>query len=100
MGKFQYMTELSAPDMSIFLFQDNNLSKSQWIFTKLDMCIYIVEICFWIANTKLSLFFLVICLQHNNSGVLSFHDFIGHEFSLQANYLRTKQNRTKYFHLK
>ena len=35
---------------SVFSFQDNNLSKSQWIFTKLDMCIDIVEIYFGIAN--------------------------------------------------
>ena len=29
----------------IFLFPDNNLSKYQWIFTKLGICIDIVEIC-------------------------------------------------------
>ena len=38
MGKFcELLTELSAHDTSIFSFQDNNLSKSQQIFTKLDM---------------------------------------------------------------
>ena len=48
-GKFrQFLTELSARNTSIFSFQDNNLSKSQWIFTQLDMCID-VEIWFGIA---------------------------------------------------
>ena len=38
MGEFcEFLTELSAHDTSIFSFQDNNLSKSQRIFTKLDM---------------------------------------------------------------
>ena len=33
MGKFlQILTELSARDMSIFSFLDDNLSKRQWIF--------------------------------------------------------------------
>ena len=41
----------------IISFQDNNLSKSQWIFTKLDVCIDIVEIWFWISNGQtLSIF--------------------------------------------
>ena len=35
--------------MSEFSFQDNNLSKSRRIFTKLNMCIDIVEICFGVA---------------------------------------------------
>ena len=35
MGKFcQFLTELSACHMSVFLFPDNYLSKYQWIFTK------------------------------------------------------------------
>ena len=51
MGKFrQFLKELSARDISIFLFQDNNLSKSQWIFTKVDMCIDIGMIWLGIAN--------------------------------------------------
>ena len=41
-----FFSGLSARDTFLFSFQDNNLSKSQWIFTKLDMCIDIVEICF------------------------------------------------------
>ena len=39
--------ELSDRDMPIFSFPDDNLSKRQWIFTKLGMCIDIVEI--WIG---------------------------------------------------
>ena len=45
MGKFcQFLIELSAHHISIFSFLDDNLSNSQWILTKLDMCIDIVEI--------------------------------------------------------
>ena len=40
MGKFrQFLTELSARNISLFSFQDNNLSKPQWILNKLNMCI-------------------------------------------------------------
>ena len=39
----QYLTELSACDISIFSFLDDNFSKYQWIFTKIGMCIDIVE---------------------------------------------------------
>ena len=49
---------------SHILFQDNNLSKSQWIFTKIDtcMCIDIVEISFGIAHCQISsIFDKVIC---------------------------------------
>ena len=35
-------------------FPDDNLSKHQWIFTKLGMCIDIVEILFGIANGQIS----------------------------------------------
>ena len=34
-------------------FPDDNLSKQQWIFTKLGMCIDIVEIWFGIANGQI-----------------------------------------------
>ena len=45
MGKFrQFFTELTDTDISVFSYQDNNLRKSKQIFTKLDMCIDIVEI--------------------------------------------------------
>ena len=51
MDKFhQFLTEISAQDMSAFSFPDDNLSKYQWIFAKLGMCIDIVEIWFGIAN--------------------------------------------------
>ena len=44
MGKFrQILTELSARDTPIFSFPDDNLSKHQWIFTKLGMCIDIMK---------------------------------------------------------
>ena len=36
--------------LSVFLFPDDNLSKCQWFFTKLGMCIDIVEVWFGIAN--------------------------------------------------
>ena len=51
MRKFrQILTELSAQDMPIFSFPDDNLSKRQWIFTKLGMCIDIVDI--WIGSPR------------------------------------------------
>ena len=37
-----------------FSFLDDNLGECQWIFTKLDMCIDIVAIWFWIANRQIS----------------------------------------------
>ena len=56
-GKFRpLLTDLSASSASVFFFQDNNLSKSQWIFTKFYMCIYIVEICFGITHWQISSF--------------------------------------------
>ena len=54
MDKFcQILMELSARDISIFSFPDYNLSKHQWIFTKLVMFIDIVEIWFGIANGQI-----------------------------------------------
>ena len=48
-----------------FSFPDDNLSKHQWIFTKLGMCIDIVEIWFGIANGQISsIFDGVICPRH------------------------------------
>ena len=75
MGKFYlFLTELSASNTSIFYFEDNNLSKSQWIFSKFDMCIYIVEIRFGIAHCQISsIFDRVICPGHDNGRVLLFH---------------------------
>ena len=51
LGEFsQILTELSARDTPIFSFPDDNLSKRQWIFTKLGMCIDIMEIWIGIAS--------------------------------------------------
>ena len=48
-----------------FSFPNDNLSKHQWIFTKLGMHIDIVEIWFGIANGQiLSIFDGVICPRH------------------------------------
>ena len=48
-----------------FSFLDDNFSKHQWIFTKLGMCIDIVEIWFGIANGQiLSNFYGVTCPRH------------------------------------
>ena len=53
MGKYrQFLTELSARDRSIFSFLDDNFTKFQWIFTKLGVCIDIVDICFGIAKRR------------------------------------------------
>ena len=47
MGKLcQFLTKLFARDMPMFSFLDNNLSKYQWIFTKLGMFFDIVEVNF------------------------------------------------------
>ena len=58
------------PSVVLFLFPDDNMSKRQWIFTKLGMCIDIVAIWFKIANRQiLSIFYGVICPRHDNGGV-------------------------------
>ena len=47
MGKFRKIsTELSARDMPIFPFPDDNLSKYQGILTKLGTCIDIKKVWF------------------------------------------------------
>ena len=65
MDKFrQILMELSARDTPIFLFPDDNLSKHQWIFIKLGMCIDTVEIWYGNANGQISSNFDgVICLR-------------------------------------
>ena len=48
-----------------FSFPDGNLSKHQWIFTKLGMCIDIVDFWFGIANGQISSnFYGVICPRY------------------------------------
>ena len=42
------------PSSVRFSFPKDNLSKHQWIFTKLGLCINIVEIWFGIANEQIS----------------------------------------------
>ena len=59
------LTELSARDLPLFSFLHYNLSKYQWIFIKLDMCIEIVDIWFRNVNGQiLSIFDRVICPRH------------------------------------
>ena len=54
-----------------FLFPDDNLSKHQWIFIELGMCIDIVKIWFGIVNGQISSnSYGVICPRCNNGGVL------------------------------
>ena len=54
-GKFvQFYTELSARDRSVFSFPDDNLRNYELIFTKLGVCIDIVEVCFGIAVGQIS----------------------------------------------
>ena len=66
MGKFrQNFTESSARDTPIFSFPDDNLSKCPLTFTKLGMCIDIVDIYIGIANGQISANFDgFICLRH------------------------------------
>ena len=68
MDKFrQFLTELFAQDMPIFSFPDDNLNEHKWIFTKLGVCIDIVEIWFMIANGQISsIFDGVICPKHDH----------------------------------
>ena len=50
---------------SVRPFPADNLSKNQWIFTKLGICIDIVEISFGIANGQISsIFDGVFCPRH------------------------------------
>ena len=68
----QFLTELSARDMSKSSFLDDNFSKCQWIFTKLGVFIDIVKIWFGIADGQISsifdsyLHFWMITLVHIN----------------------------------
>ena len=55
---------LSVRPSARFSFPDDNLSKHQWIFTKLGMCIDIMEIWFGIANGQILSNFYGICPRH------------------------------------
>ena len=74
-----------------FLFPDDNLSKLQWIFTKLGMCIDIVEIWFGIANGQiLSIFDGVICPRQAHIFVFGLLTSVNNkEFSLNLLYALT-----------
>ena len=56
MGKFRkFLTELSARETCVVSFPDDNFSKNQaGIFTKLGVCIDIVEILFGIVVGQIS----------------------------------------------
>ena len=47
------ITSIFARDVSIFSFPDDNLSKCQWVSTKLRMYIDVVKIWFGIANGQI-----------------------------------------------
>ena len=66
MCKFQQLlTELSTRDTSEVSFLDDNFNKYQRIFTKLGMCIDIVETWFGIVDGQISSNFdRVICPRH------------------------------------
>ena len=52
-------TRLLVIPPSVFLFQDDNFGKFQWIFNKLGICIDIVEIWLGIANGQISSIFFM-----------------------------------------
>ena len=61
----QIFTELSAWETPIFSFPDDNLSKHQQVFIKLDMYIDILKVWFGIVNKQNSSNFdRVICPRH------------------------------------
>ena len=71
MGKFhKILTALSARDMSIFSFLDNNLSKCQGILIKLGTCIDMKEIWFLIAHVQISSMQSYLRAQYYKGGVL------------------------------
>ena len=79
MGKFhQFLSELSVQDIRIFIsesvfsFSDGNLSKLQWILTKLGMCIHIMEIWFEIANGQILSIFLQLSAHMTVAGYYCF----------------------------
>ena len=56
-GKFHQFLTVICRQRSIFSFPDDNFSKYQWIFTKLGVYIFMVEICFGIAHRQISSIF-------------------------------------------
>ena len=49
----KFLSEASARNTSDFSFPDDNLSKYQWTFTKLGVCIGVVEPWFGITNGQI-----------------------------------------------
>ena len=58
--------------LSIFSFLYDNLSKGQWIFTKLDACIDVVEICLGLLMGKFRKFLPE--LSAHDSSIFLFQD--------------------------
>ena len=57
-----------------FSFPDDSLSKHQWIFTKLGMCIDIVEVWFGIANGQISSNFMELSAYNTIlAGIIVYH---------------------------
>ena len=63
---------VSVPPSILFSFPGDNLSKHQWIFTKLGMCIDIMEIWFGIANGQFRQIFTE--LSARDTPIFSFPD--------------------------
>ena len=61
------------PSSVHFSFPDDNLSKHQWIFTRLGMCIGNVEIWFGIANGQICQFLMA--LSARDMPIFSFPDY-------------------------
>ena len=54
-----------SPSIRLYFVSGDNLSKHQWIFTKLGLCIDIVKIWFGITDGQISSNFDgVVCLRH------------------------------------
>ena len=57
--------------LSVLSFPDANFNKYQWMFTKLGICIHILEIWFGIANGQISpIFDKLVCPPDNSVKVL------------------------------
>ena len=66
------LSYVSASNTSVFLFPDDYFSNCQWIFTKLGVCLDIVEIWFEIVNGQISLCFCRLTDHHMS--IVSFPD--------------------------
>ena len=66
---------LSAHNTSIFSFQDNNLNKSQWIFTQSDMCID-GDLVWGCSGYISSIFDRFFSPGHGNCGIIVLHFYL------------------------